>query len=412
VALAYANANVSRSSNGAVLSDRTIVASGAVAEAGTSLSNYAISYVSNTASTITPAPLKVTVLDLSKIYDGTTAATGTPAVVADGTTRLINSATLSGGTVTFASADAGTGKTIDVTGVTVNDGNNGGNYSIAYVPNTNSTITPRVVSLSATKVFDGTTLLQGAVTINTGIAGQSLDYADARSASPGVTVFDNFITRDNFISNILLIDSQTAKASNYMLPELNATTAPVQIVLPASSMMTSPATYDKLAVSGAQPAAIAANEPAVITPAATNDTAASSSDAGVGTKSTGANETGAGTTSSGTNGASSATDNSVGPAQGFVSVDPLAAPAIEGGTAFEVEIPVTAFRHTDANAQITLKVELADGSSLPSWMRFDPVRNVLSGSAPSDVSAVSVVVTASDQRGAEIKASINLQFGQ
>ena len=147
-------------------------------------------------------------------------------------------------------------------------------------------------------------------------------------------------------------------------------------------------------------------------PAATNDTAASSSDAGVGTKSTGANETGAGTTSSGTNGASSATDNSVGPAQGFVSVDPLAAPAIEGGTAFEVEIPVTAFRHTDANAQITLKVELADGSSLPSWMSFDPVRNVLSGSAPSDVSAVSVVVTASDQRGAEIKASINLQFGQ
>jgi hypothetical protein len=85
---------------------------------------------------------------------------------------------------------------------------------------------------------------------------------------------------------------------------------------------------------------------------------------------------------------------------------------MEGGTAFEVEIPVTAFRHTDANAQITLKVELADGSALPVWMVFDPVRSVLSGFAPSDISAVSVVVTATDQRGAEIKASINLQFAK
>jgi hypothetical protein len=85
---------------------------------------------------------------------------------------------------------------------------------------------------------------------------------------------------------------------------------------------------------------------------------------------------------------------------------------MEGGTAFEVEIPVTAFRHTDADAQITLKVELPDGNALPAWMTFDPTRNILSGSAPAGVSAVSVVVTATDQRGAEIKASINLQFGK
>ncbi|NBU84693.1 MAG: hypothetical protein EBS21_08915, partial [Sphingomonadaceae bacterium] len=395
VALDYTNANVSRSSSGAVLSDRTIAASAAVAGAGTSLANYAITYVSNSASTITPAPLKVTVLDLSKVYDGTTAAMGTPAVVADGTTRLFNSATLSGGTANFVSADVGSGKTVQISGVAINDGNGGGNYSIAYVPSTNSTITPRVVSLSATKVFDGTTLLQGAVTINTGIAGQVLGYTDARSVSPGVTMIDNFITKDNFISNIVLIDSQSAKATNYKLPELNATTAPVQIFLPATSMMTSPATYDKLAVSSSQPATIAATDPAVIMTSSSSGTAAD-------------------TTSSGTNGVTSSGSavSSAAPSEGFVSVDPLGAPSLENGRDFAVEIPVTAFHHTNANAQITLKAELADGSGLPAWMSFDPVHNILSGSAPAGVSAVSVVVIATDQRGAEIKASINLQFSK
>jgi hypothetical protein len=210
-----------------------------------------------------------------------------------------------------------------------------------------------------------------------------------------VTVFDNFITRDNFISNIVLIDSQTAKASNYRLPELNAATAPVQIFLPATSMMTSPTTYDKLAVSTSQPAITAANDPAVVMTSSSSGTAAD-------------------TSSSATNGVSSSgsADSSVATSEGFVSVDPLGAPAIEGGTDFEVAIPVTAFRHADANAQITLKVELSDGNALPAWMSFDPARNILSGSAPAGVSAVSVVVTATDQRGATIKASINLQFSK
>ena len=126
---------------------------------------------------------------------------------------------------------------------------------------------------------------------------------------------------------------------------------------------------------------MAANDPAVIMASSSSGTATD-------------------TTSSAMNGVSSAgsADSSAAPSEGFVSVNPLGAPGMESGTDFELAIPVTAFRHSNANAQITLKVELSDGNALPAWMSFDPVRNILSGSAPAGISAVSMVVTAPDQR--------------
>ncbi|OYW15113.1 MAG: hypothetical protein B7Z50_02315 [Sphingomonadales bacterium 12-62-5] len=77
-----------------------------------------------------------------------------------------------------------------------------------------------------------------------------------------------------------------------------------------------------------------------------------------------------------------------------------------------MEVPVTAFRHTDENAKIALRAELADGGSLPDWISFDPVSNKLSGTAPTGVSVLAVVVIATDERGDEIKAPINLQFAK
>ena len=77
-----------------------------------------------------------------------------------------------------------------------------------------------------------------------------------------------------------------------------------------------------------------------------------------------------------------------------------------------MQIPVTAFRHTNENAQIALKVELPEGSSLPAWISFDPLRDTLSGTAPEGVSDFAVVVTATDERGGVIKATINLHFSR
>ena len=43
------------------------------------------------------------------------------------------------------------------TGVTVTDGNAGGNYLVSYADNTTSTINPFAVSLTGTRAYDGTT---------------------------------------------------------------------------------------------------------------------------------------------------------------------------------------------------------------------------------------------------------------
>ena len=407
VTLAYANANVSRNGAGAVLSDKVITANGAVATAGTDLANYAVSYVGNTASTITPTPLKVTLLDIIKAYDSMTAATGTPIVVPDGTTRLIGSNTLSGGTFAYVNPDAGTNKTVQVSNVTINDGNNGGNYAIAYVSNTNSAITPRLVSLSATKIFDGTTDLAGLVAIQTGVPGQTLGYTGARAFSADIMALANYI------SEIALSDSLSAKASNYRLPTLNAENAPVKIVPPPASMVTMPAIYDKISITASQPVTSLTTNPGAVT---NSDSSVNTGASGTTSSGTTAVATGASvdTVPGGTSQASAggASTGSVGQSAGFISADILAPPAIEGGTSFEVEVPVTAFRHTDENAKIALRAELADGGSLPDWISFDPVSNKLYGTAPAGVAVLAVVVIATDERGGEIMAPINLQFAQ
>jgi hypothetical protein len=72
-----------------------------------------------------------------KTYDGTTSANGI-AVAVGGTT--FGPDFISGGTFAFTDENVGTGKTVTTSGVTVNDGNGGGNYNVTYVDNTTSTI--------------------------------------------------------------------------------------------------------------------------------------------------------------------------------------------------------------------------------------------------------------------------------
>ncbi|SNT23981.1 filamentous hemagglutinin family N-terminal domain-containing protein, partial [Noviherbaspirillum humi] len=127
-----------------------------VTPSGYSSSNYSISYVPGTLS-ITPAPITVSSGNVTKTYDGTTSAAGSPIITSG---ALYNGNTLSGGSYAFLDKNAGTGKSVTVSGVAVNDGNGGNNYSVTYASNTNSTITPKALTVSATaqnKVYDGTT---------------------------------------------------------------------------------------------------------------------------------------------------------------------------------------------------------------------------------------------------------------
>jgi hypothetical protein len=420
VTLSYADPNVGRGVGGAVLSNKTVRGSAAVAATNTDLANYAVTYAVNNTSTITPAPLKVTVLDLSKVYDGLATATGT-AAVADTTTRLFGSDTLSGGTFTFANVDAGINKTVNVSSVTISDGNNGGNYTVSYVSNATSRITPKLVSLSAMKVYDESVDLSGRVTINTGIAGQVLGYSSAQANSAEVDAVGNFIRQ------IVLVNSPTSLASNYILPELNASTAPVTISMPLPSSVTMMQTYDTLqVVSSSNPMSTITSPVVVVSPASAPTAAGNAPIGTVSAVSAPAPAPApvpapAPASSAEISGGSTATDavsaGGTSPSldtsrQGFLSVDAVSTPTLGTGRLFALTVPRTAFRHVRSDAQISLSANLPDGSVLPDWAVFDSTRNMLSGTAPEGISQLAVQVTAVDEQGNQISTIINLTFSK
>jgi filamentous hemagglutinin family protein len=85
------------------------------------------------------------------------------------------------------------------------------------------TVKPKEVSLNASKIYDGTKNLDGFVHITTGVNGERLNYQNALAHT-------DVIGDDNFIESIILKDSTTALASNYILPTLNTQNAQVSIL--------------------------------------------------------------------------------------------------------------------------------------------------------------------------------------
>jgi filamentous hemagglutinin family protein len=87
---------------------------------------------------ITAAPLSLSTNNVTKIYDGTTMATGSLQILQG--TQLFGTDSVSGGSFAFTTPSVGTNKTVQVTGVVINDGNNGKNYNVTYIDNIESTI--------------------------------------------------------------------------------------------------------------------------------------------------------------------------------------------------------------------------------------------------------------------------------
>ncbi|MEA9567791.1 TonB family protein, partial [Polynucleobacter sp. AP-Nickl1-40-C4] len=114
-------------------------------------------------ATINKAPITISTSNVVKTYDASLSALGT-AIVTSGTlyTNASNSSTtdsLSGGAFAYTNANVGSGnKTVTVAGVTVNDGNNGNNYTVTYANNTTSTINKANLSITgavASKAYTG-----------------------------------------------------------------------------------------------------------------------------------------------------------------------------------------------------------------------------------------------------------------
>ena len=125
---------------------------------------------------VTALPLTVTAVANTKGYDGTTSAANTPTItgslVAGDTASFIE---------TYGNKNAATGKTLAPSG-SVNDGNNGANYSVTFANDTTGVITARAITVTAqanTKTYDGSTSAAAIPTITSG----SLTTGDTASFS-------------------------------------------------------------------------------------------------------------------------------------------------------------------------------------------------------------------------------------
>ena len=122
---------------------------------GTDAGNYTWNTTATTTANITPAPLTITAVPNTKVYDGTPTASAKPT-----TSGLLGTDTVTGLAEVYAGKNAGTGLTLTVSAYTVNDGNSGSNYTVTPVSNTAGVITQAPLTISAVpncKTYDGTT---------------------------------------------------------------------------------------------------------------------------------------------------------------------------------------------------------------------------------------------------------------
>ncbi|WP_319801504.1 MULTISPECIES: YDG domain-containing protein [unclassified Sphingobium] len=151
--------------------------------------NYIVTLATN-AGTITKRVVTTGVIVDSKVYDGTTDATGSFSVLDNVLTGEI--VLMDGGILTFADRNVGVGKVVTVTGATLT-GADAGNYVLSNVANGTGTITAKELTLTAvgdTKIYDGSVASSGFVHIDGLVAG---DNVIATQVFDGKTAGDHLL---------------------------------------------------------------------------------------------------------------------------------------------------------------------------------------------------------------------------
>lgn len=137
--------------------NKSLIPSGIVIKDGNGGKNYSISYINDANGEILPATATVTAVSDIKTYDKSTASALTPTVsgliAPDGIqTPAIQK---------YQNFNAEKNKTILPSGLIINDGNAGNNYTIVYLANTTSEITPLPIQVTAktdNRLYDGSTV--------------------------------------------------------------------------------------------------------------------------------------------------------------------------------------------------------------------------------------------------------------
>jgi len=196
-------------------SGKTVTATG-ITVTGADAANYQLT--STTASgtgTITPRALTANVAAVDKVYDGTAGA----AVVLASDDRVAGDRLeLTGGVGSFADKNAGNGKAVALSGVSVG-GADAGNYDISIVAKQTANIAKRALNVSATgidKVYDGSKAAQVSFGDNR-LAGDALQVA-------GLATFaDKNAGKDKAVS-VNELSLSGADAGNYAISNAGVST--------------------------------------------------------------------------------------------------------------------------------------------------------------------------------------------
>lgn len=191
--------------------------------AGTDAGNYQLSSTSaSTTADITAASLSPNITANNKTYDGTVAATIASRSLS-GTVYGSDVVSLTGGTATFATAAAGTGKTVNATGLSLT-GADAGNYALSSTSaSTTADVTAATLTAQITannKVYDGTT----AATIASRDLSGTVYGSDVVSLTGGTATFATASAGIGKTVNATGLSLTGADAANYQLASASAST--------------------------------------------------------------------------------------------------------------------------------------------------------------------------------------------
>ena len=169
---------------------KTLSVSAYTVNDGNNGNNYTVNTIASTAGVIDQATLTITAAANTKTYDGTTSAAATPTA-----SGLQGCDSVTGLAETYDTKNVGTGKTLSVSAYTVNDGNNGNNYTVNTIASTAGVINQATLTINAranTKTYDGTTSAAAIPTVSglqgfDSVTGLAETY-DTRDAGIGKTL--------------------------------------------------------------------------------------------------------------------------------------------------------------------------------------------------------------------------------
>jgi hypothetical protein len=234
--------SVTDSSTTATFATKSVGTAKAISVSGISISgtdagNYTLqNTTANATANITPASLTVSATGVNKVYDGTGTATVTLSDNRLGSDVVTDSST----SAIFPDKNAGSGRVISVSGISIS-GTDAGNYTLANTTATTSAgITQRPITVTAaanTKTYDGTISAAASPTVTSGtvVVGDSAALSEtytSKTAGAGKTLVPAVVITDGNGGN------------NYSVTLANANTGTINPLAINGSITASNKVYD------------------------------------------------------------------------------------------------------------------------------------------------------------------------